>query len=42
MPDCYEAPNLDLATAALVSRVLADMRVRRHVLAIQGAEFVLV
>jgi len=42
MPDCYEAPNLDFATAALVSRVLADMRVRRHVLAIQGAEFVLV
>lgn len=41
MPDCYTPPDLDPDVASVVTTVLLDLRSGRHVVVVDGPEFVL-
>lgn len=41
MPDCYEPPDADAVLVPAVSTALLDLRSGRHVVAVDGSEFVL-
>lgn len=41
MPDCYDPPDVDPDVGGVVTTVLLDLRAGRHVVAVDGPEFVL-